>query len=130
MGRSALPGRRLRILVVERHPDMRLGLEVFLQSLGHWPQLVETMTRAVALAVSCETFDLLLSDICLADGDGWDLPGLLERAGHRPLHAIAMTCVASLGDAEKSRASGFRSCLVKPGAPGELEAALNAVAAL
>ncbi len=127
---ARLPLRRLRILVVENHPDMRRGLEVFLKSLGHRPQFAGDLQGAVAIAGTAETFDLLLSDIHLPDGNGWDLPGLLEQAGHRPPHAIAMSGFGSMQDAERSRVAGFRAHLVKPGAPGELEAAVNAVAAL
>ncbi len=120
----------MRILVVENHPDMRRGLEVFLQSLGHRPQFAEDVHGALEIAGASETFDLLLSDIHLPDGTGWDLPSLLERAGHRPRHAIAMSGFGSVADAERSRTAGFRTHLVKPGAPGELEAAVNAVADL
>ncbi len=82
------------------------------------------------MAEAGETFDLLLSDIHLPDGDGWALPGLLEQAGKRPPHAIAMSGFGSVEDAERSRVAGFRAHLIKPGVPGELEAALRAVAAL
>lgn len=124
------PLRRLRILVVENHPDMRRGLEVFLQAMGHRPQFAVTVLEAVALAGSGEPFDLLLIDVHLPGGHGWDLPGLLARAGRRPPPAIAMSGFGSVRDAERSQAAGFRSHFVKPGAPGELEAAVNAVAAL
>ncbi len=129
-GFAPLPIRRLRILVVETHPDMRRGLEVFLQSFGHRLQFAGDLQGAVAVAGMNETFDLLLSDIYLPDGDGWALPGLLAQAGHRPPHAIAMSGFGSVRDAERSRAAGFCAHLVKPGPPGELEAAVNAVAAL
>lgn len=128
--RARPAGRRLRILVVEDHPDMRRGLEVFLEALGHWPQFARTLTGAVALAGTCKTFDLLLSGVHLSDGDGWELPCLLKRSGHCPPHAIAMSGFDCLGDAEKTLAAGFRTLLLTPGPPGELEAAVNAVAAL
>ena len=123
------PVRGLRILVVESHPDMRLGLEVFLEALGHRPQFAPDLRGALEAAGAVETFDLLLIDVWLPDGDGRDLPGLLERTGRRPPHAIAMSGFRSADDAEKSHAAGFRAHVVKPGAPGEWEAALNGVAA-
>ena len=127
---NPLPVRSLRILVVETHPDMRRGLEVFLESLGHLPRLAGDVHGALEIAASDERFDLLLSDIHLPDGSGRELPGLLERAGRKPSHAIAMSGFGSVDDSERSRAAGFRAHLVKPGSPGELEAALNEVAAL
>jgi two-component system, NtrC family, response regulator PilR len=36
-------------------------------------------------------FDLLLSDLRLPDGNGWDLLRRLEEAGWRPTHAIAIS---------------------------------------
>ncbi len=123
------PNRGLRILVVESHPDMRLGLEVFLEALGHLPQFAPDLRGALEAAGSGEPFDLLLSDVHLPDGNGRDLPRLLEQHGRRPPHAIAMSGYGSADDDEKSWAAGFQTHLVKPGPPGKWEAALTAVAA-
>ena len=114
----------LHILVVENHPDMRLGLEVFLKLLGHRVRFAHDAAAALALA-SEETFDLLLSDISLPDGDGWQLLRQLEAAGHRPARAVAMSGLGSATDLAKSRAAGFVAHLIKPFQPEELEAALR-----
>lgn len=124
------PVRGLRILVVENHPDMRLGLEVFLEALGHRPQFASDVRGALAAAGATEPFDLLLSDVHLPDGNGRELPELLKRTGRCPAHAIAMSGFGSADDDAKSHAAGFCAHVVKPGVPGEFEAALNAVAAL
>ena len=129
-GRPGRACKALRILVVETHPDTRRGLQVFLESLGHRPQFAADLRGALKIAGASRSFDLLLSDIHLPDGDGFDLPCLLAQSGHRPAHAIAMSGFGSLEDAERSRQAGFRAHLITPGAPGELEAAVNAVAAL
>ena len=122
------PSGGLRILVVASHPDMRLGLAVFLEALGHRPQCTPDLRGALEAAGAGEGFDLLLSDVHLPDGDGRDLPGLLARCGRRPPRAIAMSGYSSADDDEKSQAAGFQLHLVKPGLPGKWQAALSAVA--
>jgi hypothetical protein len=43
-------------------------------ALGHREDVAQNMGEAIDLAISeHETFDLLLSDISLQDGDGWEL---------------------------------------------------------
>jgi CheY-like chemotaxis protein len=124
------PTRSLRILVVENHPDMRRGLEVFLNMLGHRARFAVDMRTALEAVESEEKFDVLLSDIGLPDGNGWELLRRLEQMGRRPPHAIAMSGYGNTTDMEKSREAGFRRHLIKPGPPAELEAALREVALL
>jgi CheY-like chemotaxis protein len=117
----------LHILVVENHPDTRQGLDVFLKMLGHSARFAEDVETALAAATGGEKFDLLLSDISLPDGNGWDLLRRLDEENHRPPHAVAMSGFGSGADTEKSRAAGFETHLVKPFPPEELESALQAV---
>lgn len=129
-GPGSAPARRpgsLHILVVENHPDTRLGLEVFLRTLGHRARFAEDVRTALEAASTAGNFDLLLSDISLPDGDGWDLLRQLESSGRRPPHAVAMSGFGSGADLEKSRAAGFAAHLIKPFPPEELEDALRAV---
>ena len=61
-----------------------------MNTLGHRAHVTQNMRDALDLAISeNETFDLLLSDISLADGDGWELLENLSDAGLRG--AAAMT---------------------------------------
>ncbi len=124
--RTPRPG-ALRILVVENHPDTRLGLEVFLRTLGHQARFAEDVKSALETADTAGAFDLLLSDISLPDGDGWDLLRQLESSGRRPPYAVAMSGFGSGADVEKSRAAGFAAHLIKPFPPEELEDALRTV---
>ena len=72
--------RILHILVVEDHADTRRGMELFLQALGHWTQVAGGVQAALDLVATSDTpFDLLLSDLRLPDGNGWDLLGGLEE---------------------------------------------------
>jgi len=85
--------------------------------------------EALALAVSeNETFDLLLSDISLADGDGWKLLRCLTDGGRRPWREIAMSGRSSMEDLARSQTAGFEQHLLKPFAPAIVEAILREAA--
>lgn len=126
---GAVRARALHVLVVENHPDTRQGVKAFLKALGYRASFAEDKASALAVAGQ-ETFDLLLSDISLPDGNGWELLQALDTLGRRPRHAIAMSGLGDLADRTRSRDAGFELHLVKPFRPEELEQALRrAVAA-
>jgi CheY-like chemotaxis protein len=115
----------LHILVVEDHADTRRGMELFLQALGHWTQVAGGVQAALDLVATSDTpFDLLLSDLRLPDGNGWDLLGRLEETGCLPQRAIAISGWSSETDMAKSKSAGFQVHLVKPLNPNTLEAVL------
>jgi CheY-like chemotaxis protein len=119
----------LYILVVEDHADSRRMLELFLNALGHKVESARNIQQTLDLLVTGgKGFDLLLSDLRLPDGDGWDLMRRLEEAGCRPPQAIALSGWGSSDDITKSRKAGFQAHLVKPAAPQALRAALKAAA--
>jgi CheY-like chemotaxis protein len=121
--------RILHILVVEDHDDTRRGMELFLQALGHWTQVAASVQAALDLAATSDTrFDLLLSDLRLPDGNGWDLLRRLEEAGCRPQRAIAISGWSSQTDVAKSKNAGFHRHLVKPVSPDTLNAVLTKAA--
>ena len=118
---AGAPG--LRILVVENHSDTRQGIEAFLKALGHRAAFAEDKAGALALAKRT-AFDLLLSDISLPDGSGWELLPALDAQGCRPAHAIAMSGLGERADQTRSLDAGFELHLVKPFRPEDLENAL------
>ena len=120
--------RSLSILVVEDHPDTRRALELFLQLLGHQSKLAADIKEALEMAAAGSSFDLLLSDLRLPDGNGWDLLRRFEEAGWRPKHAIAISGWGSETDLAKSKSAGFQAHLIKPLAPETLKRALEGVA--
>ena len=120
--------RSLSILVVEDHPDTRRALEMFLQLLGHQTKLAADIKEALETAAAGSHFDLLLSDLRLPDGNGWDLLRRLEGAGWRPKHAIAISGWGSETDLAKSKSVGFQAHLIKPLAPEALKMAIDGVA--
>jgi len=120
---SRLP---LRIFVVENHADTLKYLRLYLEQLNHVVESARTMSDALAV-LAREKFDVLISDIGLPDGDGWEL---LRRAGpSRPGYAIAMSGFGISADRIKSREAGFRSHLLKPFMPDDLDDSLEEAAA-
>ena len=115
----------LRVLLVEDHADTRVALEKFLKALGHRPKVAQNMEEALLLGCAeNRKFDLLLSDIRLPDGDGWELLLRLRESGCCPKRAIALSGLGSRQDISKSKAAGFEAHLTKPLSPSTLKAAL------
>lgn len=117
------PGYGVRILVVEDHPDVRRTLKALLEMLGYNAVLAADMQSALRLAGEGE-FDLLLSDIGLPDGDGWELLRRLKISGASPAWTVAMSCLNSPADVAQSEAAGYRAHLGKPFTTQQLESAL------
>lgn len=114
--------RHLRIFIVENHPDTLEGLTMYLTGLGHEVKAAHSVAEALKLFAEAE-FDVLLSDIGLPDGDGWEL---IQRAKLPPsVYAIAMSGFGMGNDHKKSKAAGYRRHLVKPFDPLELDQALE-----
>ena len=98
-------------MVVEDHEDTRRVLARALRRKGYGVTAAGSVEAAVAqFAVSKP--DLLVSDIGLPDGTGWDL--LEKLRPHGPVRAIAMSGYGMNADVEKSREIGFAAHLTKP----------------
>lgn len=111
----------LRILVVDDHDDTRRVLANLLRAKGH--EVLTAMNVASALeTLSRESTDVLLSDIGLPDGTGYDL---MERAkALQPLIGIALSGFGTAEDKSRATESGFAHHLIKPVNVDQLEAAL------
>jgi two-component system CheB/CheR fusion protein len=110
-------GGGLRVFVVENHDDTRLLLCLLLEQMGHSVAAAATMREALQ-ALATGGFDVLISDIGLPDGDGWELMRRLES--RRPRYAIAMSGRGMAGDRARSHAVGYRHHLLKPTGPEQL----------
>ena len=116
----------MTILVVENHPDTLTALSTLLEELGHTVTRARTIAEA-SIALRTNHFHVLLCDVGLPDGTGWDL--MKEVADPGAIFAIAMSGFGTQLDAARSRAVGFRVHLVKPFKTVDLERALAAAAA-
>ncbi len=114
----------LKIFIVENHDDTLLYLVRYLKDRGHLIQSAKCMMSALDLMPGVDV-DVLIVDIGLPDGDGWQL---MERIAEMktPLpFAIAMSGYGTRSDTEKSRKLGYRHHLVKPFLPEELDVLLE-----
>jgi two-component system, chemotaxis family, CheB/CheR fusion protein len=103
-------GRGIRILLVEDHLDTARIFAQVLCAAGHTVTTARTLAEARAQCAA-GSLDLLLVDIILPDGLGWDLLPLPPDCA---IPAIAMTGLAMPADLERSRLSGFAEHLIKP----------------
>jgi signal transduction histidine kinase len=63
-----------RVLLVEDHPDSREFMQALLESDGHKVDTATGVTEAMELLKSAsEPYQVLVTDIGLSDGSGWDL---------------------------------------------------------
>ena len=97
-----------------------------------WHWLTSMRTALVLLfmlalaAIPGAECDVLISDVGLPDGNGWEL---LRRLGsERPRYAVAMSGFGMASDRERSLAAGYRHHLLKPVEPNQLEHLLDEAA--
>jgi CheY-like chemotaxis protein len=115
----------LKFFVVENHQDTLDAIKMFLEAQGHAVEAAPDMKSALKLAPTTK-FDVLISDIGLPDGDGWELMRKL-REQMPGLKAIAMSGYGMRTDLDKSKAAGFAAHIIKPFGPAELDVALKKV---
>ncbi len=113
----------LRILVVDDDAPTRRALSSALASLGHEVTTADSVASA-SDAIRSE-FDVLLCDIGLPDGTGYDVLRLIDSP---PVRAIALSGFGLDDDLRRSRASGFAEHLTKPVDLRTLEAAIRRAA--
>jgi CheY-like chemotaxis protein len=117
---SSLNG--VRVLVVEDEPEARDSLRILLQrfgaevaAAGSARQAIETFTHGA--------FDVVVSDIAMPGGDGYELVRAIrglgpEQGGRIP--AVAVTAGARPEDRRRALAEGFQVHLPKPVDAAEL----------
>jgi DNA-binding response OmpR family regulator len=119
---------RLRIFIVENHADTLKWLAIYLEQMGHTVLSARTMTQALSDFPKARC-DVLISDIGLPDGDGWEfLRRVRENSAFEHIYAIAMSGFGMNSDRVKSAAVGYRQHLLKPFVPDELDAMLEEAA--
>ena len=119
-------GRNLRILVVEDHSDTLQALSRLLGHFGHDISTADGARSALDLIKSKE-FDVVLCDIALPDGNGYDVITEAKRKG--AVKAVAISGFAARDDIERGRKAGFDFHLAKPVDFHELRSVLGQIAA-
>jgi CheY-like chemotaxis protein len=100
------------VLLVDDHADTLNLLTRILRMEGYRVVSASGYAEALEMAGKC-VFEVLVADIQLHDGSGWEL--LEELKGTRPgLPAVAMTGHGMEEDLERSKAAGYCVHLTKP----------------
>jgi CheY-like chemotaxis protein len=107
----------LSVFLVENHEDTVRYMKLFLEQLGYAVSVAADMATALR-EIPTSHCDVLISDIGLPDGDGWQLMELL--GSDRPQFAIAMSGYGAGNDQRRSRDVGYNHHLVKPFTPDAL----------
>ncbi|HVZ64012.1 MAG TPA: ATP-binding protein [Lacunisphaera sp.] len=123
---ASRPTRPLRILLVEDHEESREALRRMLLARGHDVTAAASVAAARASSRS-GAFDLVLTDIGLPDGSGYEL--LRELALPGEWLGVALTGYGMEDDVARSREAGFFAHVTKPLSAAALDGLLDSVAA-
>jgi len=116
---------QLRLLLVEDHADTSRTLARLLRNAGFAVSTASDVASATA-TVGREPIDLLISDLGLPDGSGYELMKAVRAK--RSVPGIAMSGYGMEEDVRHSREAGFSEHLVKPINLEELLGAIRRVA--
>ena len=119
-------GKSLRILVVEDHSDTLQALTRLLNHFGHDISTADGARSALDL-IKSKKFDVVLCDIALPDGNGYDVIAEAKRKG--AVKAVAISGFAARDDVERGREAGFDFHLAKPVDFHELRSVLGQIVA-
>jgi CheY-like chemotaxis protein len=98
----------LRIFVVEDDNDTLAALQLYLEQLGHI--VFSAASKAEALKkIPQANCHVLISDINLPDGNGWEILEELENL--RPNYAIAISGYGTKADRQRSAQPVFDTIL-------------------
>jgi signal transduction histidine kinase/CheY-like chemotaxis protein len=117
-------GKDLKILLAEDNPVNALLIRELLRRRGHTVREVTTGSAAVA-AMEEEHFDLLLTDIHMADMDGIDATRAIRanetKAGRARTPIVALTADTPETGKRACQEAGMDGFLTKPVGPAELQ---------
>jgi len=118
-------GEPLSVLLVEDHPDTREVLAKLLRASNYAVKTASSVKAALQLA-DAERFDIVVSDLGLPDGTGYDL--MQQLRDHHGIKGIALSGYGMEEDQQRSREAGFVDHLVKPVDVGQLKAVIQFIA--
>ncbi|MGV3660289.1 MAG: ATP-binding protein [Prosthecobacter sp.] len=103
---------KLRLLLVEDHPDTLQTLGRLLTGAGYVILSASSVSAARDLAQR-ESFDMVVSDLGLPDGDGYEVMRHIQEL-RKEVPGIAMSGYGMDEDVLRSREAGFSEHLTKP----------------
>lgn len=109
--------RALRVLVVEDNEINQVVARGLLEREHHVVEIADSMEQAIRCA-SGGSFDLILMDVQLPDGDGLTATAAIRAAlrgeGRTQIPIIGLSAQAVAGDRERALAAGMDEYLTKP----------------
>jgi PAS domain S-box-containing protein len=117
--------RPLRMLLIEDHPETLKALTKLLSTCGHKVHGAACVAEGLQAAAS-EHYDLVISDLGLPDGTGFELMRELQQ--RHGLRGIALSGYGMEDDVARSLQAGFCEHLVKPVDVQKLREAIARVA--
>ncbi len=124
-----VPGRRLKVLLVEDNPvNQKLAVRL-LERLGNEVAVADNGGQAVAAATE-QDFDLVLMDVQMPVMDGFEATAAIRaraRGSGTRVPIVAMTARAMKGDRERCLAAGMDDYITKPIDAAALRDALQRV---
>lgn len=117
----------VRVAIVDDHPVFRLGMAALLASLPGIEVVGQAASQQEALALACDTVDVVLMDLHLGEDSGIETTRELVR--RRPeLKVLVITMREDDESVVASVRAGARGYLLKGASPEEVERAVRAVA--
>ena len=107
------PSRAQHVLVVEDNMDVGDAFRVLFESTGRRVTVVRSVADALAVA-RAEPVDLMLLDLTLPDGTGFDILERLNEEASRPRVTVALTGRDEPDVIRRCYALGCVAALVKP----------------
>jgi CheY-like chemotaxis protein len=120
------PAGGLRILIVEDHGDTRRTLSRLLSYFGHEISVADSRQSAMQM-IAAKKFDVLLSDIALPDGSGYEV--VAEAKQQQGVKTVALTGFDRDEDIRRGKEAGFDFYLTKPVDFAELRTVLGQISA-
>jgi CheY-like chemotaxis protein len=113
------------VLVVDDHEDTRQMSLIVLRSQGFAPSAAPGGDAAFERAVR-EQPDVIVTDLAMPDGDGWDLIARLSSDDRtRSIPVVMVTACATEAVRQRARQEGLAGFFFKPCAPDVLAAELR-----
>jgi CheY-like chemotaxis protein len=119
---TSAANRDIRVLLVEDHPDTSRLMARLLRGSGYRVSTADSVSAALQTA-DTERFDVVVSDIGLPDGSGFDL--IRQLLAKCPVKGIALSGFGMEEDVQRSKDAGFVEHLTKPIDPAKLEAVIH-----
>ncbi|MBS1714725.1 MAG: CHASE3 domain-containing protein [Armatimonadetes bacterium] len=113
---SATEVKPLRVLLVEDHVDTATIVARLFEESGYRISVAHDVAGAITMVEGSGPFDVMISDVGLPDGTGYDLLARIRssEAGQGTLRAVALTGYGMDEDVRRCREAGFDEHLTKP----------------